>query len=232
MKEHVAVVNAFVFDPRGKDTLYAATTVGIFKSLDNGMLWEVVPNRGLNSIYVVSLVLDRTNPDILYAGTSGGIYRSPDGGQTWEPASKGMVREGLKTALSLGINGILQDPRNPRTFYVASTRGVFKTMDQTATWTPLPFGGGDGDLFVSSLALDPLQSQTLYAGTIKGIFKSIDGGVHWTAMNSGLTNTNVRSLAIQPSHPDTLYAGTHGGLFQSLDGGMTWRALPLYLKPP
>ncbi|MBI5197085.1 MAG: hypothetical protein HZA19_00585, partial [Nitrospirae bacterium] len=56
MKEHVSYVNGFVFDPRDKETLYAATTVGIFKTRNNGLLWEIVPNIGLNSIYIVSLV--------------------------------------------------------------------------------------------------------------------------------------------------------------------------------
>jgi hypothetical protein len=53
---------------------------------------------------------------------------------------------------------------------------------------------------------------TLYAGTeFDGVFKSTDGGATWSAVNTGLTNTDVRALAIHPTTPATLYAGTYGG---------------------
>jgi photosystem II stability/assembly factor-like uncharacterized protein len=45
----------------------------------------------------------------------------------------------------------------------------------------------------------------------------------WKAVNTGLTNLEVRSLAVDPTRSTTLYAGTHSGLFKSLDGGATWR---------
>ena len=46
----------------------------------------------------------------------------------------------------------------------------------------------------------------------------------WRAVNTGLTNLEIRSLAIDPANSTTVYAGTHNGLFKSLDGGATWRS--------
>jgi hypothetical protein len=43
------------------------------------------------------------------------------------------------------------------------------------------------------------------------VFKSTNGGANWSAVNTGLTNTDVRALAIDPTTPTTLYAGTYGG---------------------
>ena len=49
-------------------------------------------------------------------------------------------------------------------------------------------------------------------------------GAEWKAVNTGLTNMEIRSLAIDPARSTTLYAGTRNGLFKSLDGGATWRS--------
>src|ERR671918_157649 len=39
LKEHVSVVNQFVFHPADSERLYAATTVGVFYSGDGGRTW-------------------------------------------------------------------------------------------------------------------------------------------------------------------------------------------------
>ena len=58
------------------------------------------------------------------------------------------------------------------------------------------------------------------------MFKSTDGGGNWSAVNTGLTNTDVRALAIDPATPATLYAGTYGGgVFKSMNGGGNWTAV-------
>ena len=91
------------------------------------------------------------------------------------------------------------------------------------TWNPSngPAGG-----LVSTIAIDPTTTTTttLYAGTSGGgIFKSTDGSGNWVAVNTGLTDTNVRAIAIDPITPTILYAGTNnGGVFKSTDGGSNW----------
>jgi photosystem II stability/assembly factor-like uncharacterized protein len=47
-------------------------------------------------------------------------------------------------------------------------------------------------------------------------------GAEWKAINTGLTNMNIRSLAIDPANSLTVYAGTSNGVFKSTDGGATW----------
>jgi len=57
-----------------------------------------------------------------------------------------------------------------------------------------------------------------------GIFRSMDNGNSWIAVNSGLTNTNVRALAIN-STSGYIFAGTGGGgIFRSMDNGASWTA--------
>lgn len=225
LKEHVTVVNAFTFHPKDPNTIYAATTVGIFKTTNAGMLWEEMPNKGMDSVYVVPILIDHANPTVIYVGTSGGVYRSNNGGQTWGPRHRGMIDQEMHTGLALGINTLAQDPDLPAILYAGTTRGAYKTTNGGESWSKIADGLGDG--FVASIVIHPHHTQVLYAGTSKGMLKSTDGSQTWTAINQGLTNLNVRSLVIHPTNPQVLYAGTHGGLFKTVEGGATWIQLDL-----
>lgn len=54
-----------------------------------------------------------------------------------------------------------------------------------------------------------------------GLYRSTDNGASWLALNSGLTNTNVKGVTVT-SNGD-VYVGTHGGgVWRSVDGGLHW----------
>jgi photosystem II stability/assembly factor-like uncharacterized protein len=230
MKEHVSVVNAFAFLPEDPETFFAATTVGIFKTTNGGLMWEEMSNKGMASVYVVSLIIDQANHNTLYVGTSGGVYRSQEGGQRWEPLHQGMIEEKVETGLALGVNTLVQDSNHPSVIYAGTTQGAYKTANGGDTWSKI--GGGLSDGFIASMILDTDDSRVLYAGTSKGIFKSADSGVTWQAVNEGLTNLTVRCLITHPINHQVLYACTHGGLFKTVDGGTTWKALNLMNVKP
>src|SRR5262249_54958090 len=40
LKEHISVVNQFVFDRRSTESIYTATTVGVFRTTDGARTWE------------------------------------------------------------------------------------------------------------------------------------------------------------------------------------------------
>ena len=70
-------------------------------------------------------------------------------------------------------------------------------------------------------------SQTaLIAATVNGgVFRSSNNGEHWEAVNTGLTNLEIRSLAVHP-HNGYLFAGTaNGGLFRSTNLGNSWHPI-------
>ncbi len=222
-----ANVNELVFDPRDSQGLYAATTVGVFRTKDAGQSWSE-RMRGMNEInFIVALAVDPVSPNILYAGTSGGVYRSFDGADHWTKANNGLVPDDAKMAsMALGVNRLLIDPADPDVVYAGTTQGVFKTINKGEAWSRL--AAELGELYVSSLVLEPGNGQHLYMGTSTGIFQSRDGGQTWNATNEGLTNLNIRAIAMDPHDSRVLYAGTNGGgLFRSQDGGESWTHLPL-----
>ncbi len=226
-----ANVNHLVFHPTDAQTLYAATTVGVFKSTDGGQSWNERMRDMTEINFIVTLAVDPVSPSILYAGTSGGVYRSLDGADSWTKVNHGLVPDDATMAsMALGVNTLLIDPSNPDIVYAGSTKGLFKTLNKGETWTQM--ATALGPLYVSSLGVAHGNNHRLHMGTSRGMFESLDSGHTWVAHNNGLSNVNIRAIAMHPSHPRVLYVGTNGGgLFRSRDGGHFWTHLPLTQKP-
>jgi len=229
LKEHISVVNQFLFDPRDTEVLYAATTVGFFRSADGARLWEERMTGMKEVHYVVAIAQSPTDPQILYAGTSGGAYRSSDGAATWQKINNGLIPdEVLEASMSLGVNAIMIDPVQTQTVYAGTTKGLFKTTNKGETWARI--GQSLPDQYVSSVLIDPTNPNILFAGGRAGVHRSQDGGQSWQAMNDGLETLNIRTLAMSPRDPHTLYVGTNGsGLYLSTDGAKTWKRVNITL---
>lgn len=227
LKEHVSFVNQFVFHPAMNETIYIATTVGVFYTKDAGRAWEERMN-GMKEVHIVtSLAINPTEPAVLYAGTTGGMYRSDDGGMNWTKINNGLIPETeLMGAMALGVNVIEIDRANPDIVYAGTTKGLFRSLDKGGHWERI--GEALADPFVCCLVLHPSDPAVLYLGGPAGVWKSSDGGRTWQAMNQGLATINIRALAMAPTDARTLYVGTNGsGLYRSTDAGASWTPLPL-----
>lgn len=232
LKEHVSFINQFIFDPHDSQIIYAATTVGAYRTRDGGRSWEE-KMQGMKEVHiVVTLALAPTNPNIIYAGTTGGVYKTTDGASTWKKVNTGLIpSEILDASLSLGVNILMVDPVDPLTSYAGTTKGLFKTTNGAESWHRI--GEALPDQFISSMVVDPTHPATLYIGGRAGVFKSLDGGGTWRAMNNGLETLNIRTIVLSPFESTTLFAGTNGsGLYRSHDGGATWIRIPLDKKSP
>ena len=169
-----AIVNQIVFNPRGTEMVYAATTVGVFRSMDGGRNWTE-RMRGMTEVnFVVSLAVDPQQPNVLYAGTTGGVYRTIDSTESWEKKSTGMVASDAKMAsMALGVNSLMVDPNDSNVVYAGTTQGLFHSPDQGEHWKKIE--GSIENAYVSAMQLDPTNPSMLYLATSQGLQKSKDG---------------------------------------------------------
>lgn len=74
--------------------VYAATTQGVYRSLDAGRTWEPastgLPDPALLRV-ARSVVADPRSPGVVYAGCLDGVFRTVDGGEQWTSLDDGLL---------------------------------------------------------------------------------------------------------------------------------------------
>jgi photosystem II stability/assembly factor-like uncharacterized protein len=121
----------------------------------------------------------------------------------------------------------------------AASGGVWKTVNNGITWTPV--FDREGSYSIGVVALDPRNPAVVWVGTGEnnnqrsvsygdGIYKSEDGGKTWR--NMGLKKSeHIARILFDTRNPDVMYVAAPGplwapggdrGLFKSTDGGKTW----------
>jgi photosystem II stability/assembly factor-like uncharacterized protein len=186
-----------------RNTLYAGTVRGMWKSSDDGMNWNVF-SAGFVSTNVHNLLFVPGNPGTLLAATRYGLAYSQDAGATWQDA------RGLTDPYVLSLAA---DPLNPSVVY-AGTWGsaLFVSRDGGREFARVAENLAN-KAPISSFAIvrKPDNSVLFYAGTLgSGLFSSGDAQ-KWTPQ-SGLGATRVTTL--KWIAPATLYAGSERGLFR------------------
>lgn len=209
-----------VFDPSNSANVYAATSLGFFRSADNGQSWSSAGNAG---VPFFALAVDPTSPKTLYAGDEfgSGIWKSTDGGSHWATVNVSLpgTASARPPVLALAV-----DPAHSSTIYAGTYGfGVFVSTNGGSSWSAA--ANGMRDTRVGSITVGPqgAAATPLYAGTLGGgVYESLDGGESWTPSNQGLLASVVYSVANDPAAAGVVYAATSDGVFQSADAGATW----------
>jgi photosystem II stability/assembly factor-like uncharacterized protein len=137
-----------------------------------------------------------------------GVYRLRAGATTWEAVSSGI--SSLNNIRTLGISA------GDVVFAGTVAAGVWRSMDNGATWTAMNTGLGGSQ--VESLAFDP--NQALYAGVEGvGIFRVRANENTWENISSGL---------LDPAQTVGAFAFDSEGFAYSAVGSLVYRStLPL-----
>ncbi len=161
-------VNDFAVDPNDEETVYAATTGGVYKTTNGAGGWSFL--SGLGDRDIRSVTLDPSNPLVIYAGEeSGGVWKSTDAGSNWE----GPKNTGFSSA-NPSVREIVVDPTNGSVVYAGDwTSGVYRSTNGGETWSGFPDSGMSGLSMraVRDLAISA-DGAVLYAATHgEGVFR-------------------------------------------------------------
>lgn len=178
-------------DPRAPGTVFASTNRGLLVSRDWGDSWELsaqgletpegCPPEWCFEYYTVGeMIFDQADPAVLFAATAVGPFRSLDGGGSWELAREGLLvcceldgtwpaECGYRVKVSSafppfcegGPRGMAQDPDDPRTLYVTTTYGTYRTTTLGEAWQQID--RAPGAILVNDVI--PLGGGTLLGAT-------------------------------------------------------------------
>lgn len=215
----------------------ASSTGGIFRTRDNGVMWEpVFEKEPVHSVGDIAIF--QPNPNIIWVGTGeranrqsvgwgDGVYKTTDAGKTWSNV-------GLKASRHIGR--IVLHPTNPDIAYVAAQgsvwgpggdRGLYRTMDGGRTWTRTLHV--DEDTGATDVAMDWRDPGILYAATYQrrrsafgfngggpgsALWKSTDAGATWAKLTgNGLPDGEYGriGIAVYRKDPSVVYVSIEQG---------------------
>lgn len=231
--------------PTDSDILYAATTEGVYKSIDAGDSWV----RVHDVIMAMDLRIHPVDPDVIFAahgnfGSAGtGIYRSLDAGQDWTKLGSNLPGSWTGKA-QLAIS-----PAAPDTVFASiadsdAGLGLYVSHDRGDTWARVngtdyaQYQGWYSHYVVAS----PFDNSTLFTGGIE-IWRSLNGGgalqvrSRWQSVYFGTSppegpigdpdyaHADHHFAVWHPTDPDTVFFASDGGVFRTTDLGQTFESL-------
>ena len=214
-------VQCLKFNPSNRHSIWAATTEGIFRSINDGSGWEQLNSTLLAEDIVINsldtnLILASFG-DLNSPGT--GVYKSADGGSIWNIVT-GLPPYTGKTLFS-------EYAANPQIVYASVADS---TTDAGGLWRTTDFGDNWAHVLdATNLNLYQVQgwyshyvvvhpsdsNQIVYSAVRRS--KSNDGGQSFHDVATGYADNH--GYAIDPNNPNVLYAANDDGIYRSSDFG-------------
>lgn len=152
-----------------------------------------------------------TNKNIIYAtAPTGGLWKTGDGGDNWFPVTDGLAT--LKTS------AVAVDPARPNVVYLATPKGIFKSVNGGQSWSTSAFAPASVVGTVREMIVrNPAAGQVLiYAAGNMGVSR------YWSssplAMKSDpadwgdpIKTGKIVDIVAHPGNNSTLYVSVSGG---------------------
>ncbi len=233
---------AIAVDPSNHNVIYVAdrTTPHLYRSSDDAQNWELFFDAGPGYDRLAALALAPSDSTILYVSAlkgddpaSGAVFRV-DANATLDANATDITSNLPGAPASLAVHR--RDPR--RVFAVVPGAGVWKTVDDGASWRQVKGGLPETDF--AQIVVDPILPETLFLtgsdlpladlnpDEVYGIWKSSDDGNTWGKVGGatfGRASGPVKAIAFHPDDQQVMYAAGDGGIYLSPDRGETWTSI-------
>lgn len=174
-------------------TLMAGTDNGLYRQAARGIWKPVLLGGGASRVEI----LQRSGEKDIAAITSAGAFVGQDTEAAWQAC--GSLPE------NAAWYGLAIDPRANSTALAATSKGMFRSTDRCASWTPVREGLDGGT--VSHVLFHPSEPGVVFASQYGGLVESADSGVHWHPVDVGGRHRFWPSaLLILSGAPERLFA--------------------------
>ncbi len=233
-------VQEVVINPLNSNTLFAATTDGLFRSYNAGASWSSIDDLTM----AVDIEISPADTSLLLVSYGNmnspdkGVYRSTDGGDSFEP-----------TALVDNYTGktlLAWSESDPQVVYASVADefeivGLYRSSNAGLNWTlmsteDIPKYQG---WYSHDVAVKPDDADIIiYSGV--DTYRSLNGGTilsqrtYWQDWDFGqvpvggpegsdiYAHADVHAVYYHPTDNNTIFMATDGGIFTSADNGTSW----------
>lgn len=238
-------ISAIAINPKNRNEIIIGTGVdkfsslsirpgvGVFRSTDRGMTWELTSYSYLRnqSIGVSRIIWDPIDSISVYMAATNGIWKSTDHGENWT-----LKKAGRASAL------VLNKKNRTTLFTLFYNSGIHRSTDAGETWQLQSNGVPTGTtLGYTSLAICDSVPEVIIASitsasdfSLIGLYRTINSGESWSPMNrpamdyvcqpSDQTQCQgwfCNAVGISPVDPQVVLVG--GVTFwNTQDGGAEW----------
>ena len=210
----------FQFSTQDSNTLYAASSAGLFMSEDGGEKWQSLSRGDLaRGSPVLAFALDPKSPWRMYAatyvGSRGRILKS-SGAEFYEVYSTQGAGD--------RVEGVWVDPAETSRLYATTAEGLFLVSEDFGeSWKVRKKFSNT----VTKLLIVRGDTRVMYAleGKRK-IVKTSDGGISWRDISGRFSSAGedftINGIALDPRDKNHLYLAASTGFFESKNAGATF----------
>jgi len=221
--------------PTQPDTVFAATTAGIYRTIDAGLHWIKMQDGQFTDIE-----FKPGNPNVVYAAAGvtygGSFYKSENAGTTFSIVSDGLPVPNDVARFDIGVT-----PDDSNYVYIVVVKknsydfhGFYRSVDGGNQFTlrantpNILFGGAGSQAWYNlAMAVSPMHKDTIIVGATN-MWRSLDGGLTWTRRsdeNGGFipfVHADHHAIEFIPGTDAAFFSCNDGGLFKTTDYGETW----------
>ena len=217
--------------PTDSNTLWVATSAGLYKTTNAGVSWTVVLSGNIKDIK-----LKPSDPNTIYAVKPSSFHKSTDGGTTFTTITSGLP-------VSSGRLVIDVTPANSAYVYVLSAttgngfQGLYRSIDSGTTFAKT---ANTTDVFESTqawydlaLAVSSTDANVVFTGCLN-VWKTTNGGTSFTKVNNWSSPTAATythaDIHFLRYYGNKLYCGSDGGIYMSSNTGTSFSSLTAGLQ--
>lgn len=215
-----------LMNPTNSNMLWAATTDGIYRTLNGGTTWTLEQTGNFSQ---GRIRLKAGDPNTVYAVSNNRFYRSTNAGDTFTAVISGLPFSSGRMLMDVTA-------ANANYIYILSTtttgamQGVYRSTNGGTNWTKTSgtndtFNGSGQSGYDLAFAVSQTNAEEIYTGCLN-VWKSPDGGVTFEQLNSwsaptqaAYTHADIHYLQFFGTK---LYCGSDGGVYVSENNGASF----------